>query len=449
MSAVRLIWPPAPYTAGFCITDDTDAATSEQVRAVYDFLSDRGFRCTKTVWVFRHSEPCGIPPIPDSALRGVTFEDEAYRSYCEELFLRGFEICLHGASAGNNRRERQEAALAMMERDFRAPGTYICHSKNADNPYWEARTTRLWPFRNLLASYSRHRCAGEDPASPYYWGDLCFRHVEHIRLLRTRCTNTLAANPSMPYYDPAKPLVRSWFSATKRAMRDCATPRALAALRRAHGLTVLYQYLHRYAHPVTQQLDPDFMTSVDRILACGDILVAPVGTMMRRLRLMQGFFLCSAGDSHWAVNITREDAHEVQLAGGVDAPRIVLPPIPAGQVIPLHLPPRLRITGRNAIRLPRARRAVLRLGTGTLSINCSDDAAAMHDIDVPPMSWRYTSRVDAPHRPLSVLPRWEEYRLLAGQAAIIAREILFRGRSLDTNAYLGGEAHPLEQHENW
>ncbi len=101
----KLVWPPHPYRAGFCITDDTDAATFEQVKAVYDYLLSRNFRTTRTVWAFKPMDRCGVPPIPDSALRGITLEDRRYLEYCKTLHERGFEICLHGASAGNNTRE--------------------------------------------------------------------------------------------------------------------------------------------------------------------------------------------------------------------------------------------------------------------------------------------------------------------------------------------------------
>jgi hypothetical protein len=430
------------------VTDDTDTATMEQVRAVYDYLSEQRFLTTKTVWAFNPEEGCGIPPLPDSALRGITLEDAEYRRYCLGLKSRGFEICLHGASAGNNRRDRQEMALDIMRKEFGSPGTYICHAKNADNPYWEEQTTRLWPFNILLGRFSQHRCSGEDPASPYYWADLCYTCVEHIRLFRTRSTDTLAVNPSMPYYDPRKPLVRSWFSATKRALRDCATPRALEALRRGNGLTVLYQYMHRYADARTLRLSDDLTDAVQRILAAGDVLVAPVSTIMRRLRLLQGVFLCTDGTGHWAVNITEEDAPALQLAGA-GAERLRLPDIPAGAVVRLDLPRGTKLQGRRVVRLDRRGAASHRIPAGLLRVNCGDAAAAAGNAGLlPPMSWRFVPQWSVAHRPLSVLSRCEEYRLVAGQARIILREMLLRGRSLSTHEYLKGE-NPLERHENW
>src|SRR5262249_22313029 len=153
--------------------------------------------------------PCGIPALPESIQRGVTLEDPEYARYCDTLSQAGFEICLHGASAGNNRRERTARALELVAARFGRPGTYICHAKNAENPYWHERVAPRGPAQRLLGLASRYRCSGEDPASPYYWGDLCRSEVKQIRLFRTRNVNTLAENPSMPYHDPEKPYVAS------------------------------------------------------------------------------------------------------------------------------------------------------------------------------------------------------------------------------------------------
>lgn len=429
----------------------------EQVRSVYNFLSDRGFPTTKTVWAVPPAERCGLPPLPDSTLRGITLQDEEYAAYCDALFAKGFEICLHGASAGNNRREVQAQALDLMRHRYGNPSTYICHSKNADNLYWEEQVTRLQPFRMLLQRMSHHRTLGAVEDSPYFWGDLCREHVKYIRLLRTRATDTLSANPSMPYYDPSRPYVKYWFSATKRALKDCATPEALRSLRENHGLTVLYQYLHRYAYPETLELNPDFAASVERILQSGDILVAPVGRMMDRLRLMQGVFLLTHGERNWLLNIKDEDVTHVQLATlAASSSTLVLESVPAGHMIEIELPRDWRPTGRNVIELQSDLTAVHRSKAGTLTVNCSDTERRAADRSIgsqagtlQPMSWHYTSHTGAAHRPLSVLSRKEEFSMLAAQSWIILREILLRRRHMNPEKHLGEEEIALENHDNW
>ena len=56
--------------------------------------------------------------------------------------------------------------------------------------------------------------------------------------------------------------------------------------------------------------------------------------------------------------------------------------------------------------------------------------------------------MDAP-RPLWTAPLAERYRLLAGQLAIIGREVALKGRSLDSRRFLGAEEIALEDHANW
>ena len=163
---VEVLWPPFPHRAGFCITDDTDAGTLESVTIVYDFLASIGLRTSKTVWAFAPAEPCGIPALPPSILRGSRSTIPRISPIARRSRERGFEICLHGASAGNNVRDRTARALDLLEQRFGLPGTYVCHAKNAENPYWHEKVAPRGPAQRLLAFGSRYRCSGEDPRSP-------------------------------------------------------------------------------------------------------------------------------------------------------------------------------------------------------------------------------------------------------------------------------------------
>lgn len=451
MKKYRLIWPPAPFSAGCTVVDDTDAATHGQVKAVYDFLKKKNFPITKTVWAFEADEKCGLPALPDSTLRGVTLEDAEYAHYCKDLLESGFEICLHGASAGNNKRGKQQAALDLIREEYGAPGTFICHSKNADNLYWEENVTALQPFRYLLGLYSKHNCSGERPDSEYFWGDLCREHVRYIRLLRTRNTNTLAANPSMPYHDPAKPFVRSWFSATKRSLRDCSTEKALRRLRRESGLTVLYQYMHRYADPATHELDPDLIEAVDRITEDRDIYIAPVSTMMARLESLQRVFVFFRNENYWMVNLNDHDVPRIQLAGDPQTDeRLEMPLMKARSMAGFHLPKGTRVVGSRVIRLRSDGTATYKMKSGSLFVNCSSEPRnATGGRTVDPTSWLLEMRDHVGSEHLSILPRHEEARLLLGQTAIILREFMFKGRSIRSEKYLGSDKIKLEDHSNW
>lgn len=462
MTRARVAWAPHPYKAGFCITDDTDAATLEQVRAVYDHLRDNGLRATKTVWAFKPEEPCGIPATPDSTLRGITLEDPEYLAYCRGLSAAGFEIALHGATAGNNRRETVRRAFDFLEKEVGAPDTYICHSKNADNPYWEAKITRLQPFRWLLGRMSRHACSGEIETSPYFWGDVCRARVRQIRLLRTRSLDTLARNPSMPYHDPRKPWVNGWFSATKRPLSACAAPEALARLKRDRGLTVLYQYLHRYAKP--EGLDPEFTRAVGN-LRDPEIWVDTAAAHMRRLRHIQGVFLAARGRDLWLVNVNADPVENLRidcpgvgladagdLRGFSDADGLVVESVPARSVRRLALTRPVRLSG------PRGRkastRALVRFAVpgGALYVNLGERALPSPLGTVEPGSYRLDCGTSGTGEPLLSRASWrEEFRLLVDQGSIILREILFKGRSLDPEKYLNASTSsmPLEDHARW
>ncbi len=464
MTKAKLVWPPYPYKAGFCLTDDTDAATFEQVKVVYDFLLAHSFRTTKTVWAFKPMDRCGIPPLPDSALRGITLEDPSYLDYCRKLHENGFEICLHGASAGNNPREYTLKAFDFVERHIGPFDTFICHGKNADNLYWEHKVTSLPVLRGLLERHSKHTCNGEIESSPFFWGDLCKERISQIRLFRTRRIDTLRSNPSMPYFDRRKPYVNAWFSATKRRIMDCATPHARATLKRHYGLTVLYQYLFRYTDPKTLMLDPRFTKAVSDIADDREILVDTVSHIMRRLRLIQGVFLAYDRHGFWLINTNHEDIPNVQVATTGQVPRVssehpvniheatlVLPALPALGIVFVETGRVIRFRGQRCGMVDRHRHVTWTLPAGTLFVNLSQSPWAVGDLSVKAHSFvaqwqrRSNDRV-----PLSHLTTREELRLVFGQLWIIAREILLRRRPIDVNAYLDDSKEiKLENHDNW
>jgi len=455
----EVVWAPWPHRAGFCITDDTDAADLQSVRVVYDFLRALGLRTTKTVWAFVPEEPCGIPATPPSTLRGITLEDADYRAYCQGLAADGFEVCLHGASAGNNRRERTVAALDLAERLFDQSGTFVCHSKNADNLYWEEKTAPNAALRTLLLLYSRHRCSGEVEGSPYFWGDICRERIRWVRLFRTRNPNTLADNPSMPYVEPGKPWVKGWFAATKRSFHDCTTPEALDRLARHHGLTVLYQYLHRYAS--AGEPDLNFRTDAERLASDDRILVAPVADVLGRLQQLQRVFFGYHEAEVWVFNAGNTALNDLQLRlphgvycttpGTTQRGRYLrLRVLPANNVLHLAFDRSVRFTGSRTIKLNHTGRGRSRIGTASIYLNTSLDAwrtaagvvQAESALVVPDPGW-------APEEALAVAPQAERIGLFFRQMAIIVRELLTRKRSLSTERFLGAETIPLEDHANW
>ena len=461
----KVIWPPYPFKAGFCITDDTDAASFEQVRAVYDFLISRHFLTTKTVWPFLPSDRCGIPPTPQSTLRGVTLQDERYLAFCKMLHDKGYEICLHGASAGNNLRESTKSAFNFLMKEIGLSDTFICHSKNADNIYWNDGITSLFPFNYLIKLISKYECSGEIPTSPYFWGDICRDNIKQIRLFRTRCINTFKKNPSMPYYCSDRPYVNGWFSATKRSISDCAQKEEQEKLVEQNGLTVLYQYLHRYADPNGRDLDKRFVAAVDSLISNNVIQIDTVSNTMERLRAIQRIFIFYNGNCIWIVNANRSPVKSLQMVFDrpadlssndcpikIDGLTAIIAEIPAHSVVRITSNAAICVQGRRCYPAHDKKHICQDIANAKLYLNLSNSVWHISNtLHIEPESFALQmARTETAASSLSPLPLKEEISLLIGQMWIIVREILLKGRSLSSDKFLDNSKEILlENHDSW
>ena len=84
----------------FTVFDDTDVATVENVKPIYDLLHRLGMRTTKTAWVL----PCPGPEV--DFVSSQTLADPAYLAFVQDLQRRGFEIAWHGATMESSLREQ-------------------------------------------------------------------------------------------------------------------------------------------------------------------------------------------------------------------------------------------------------------------------------------------------------------------------------------------------------
>jgi hypothetical protein len=461
----RLLWTPYPYRAGFCITDDPDGATMAREKAVYDFLLKHNFKTTKAVWTYNVVESSGIPPTPPVTGNGITLQDKEYLAYIKSLHSAGFEICLHGASGGNNTREMTKSAFEFVHTNIGKSDTFICHSKNADNLYWEKKVT-LHPLLRLLTGlYSHHNCSGEQEASPYYWGDLCRKHINQIRLYRTRRVNTLAACPSMPYFDPRKPLVNGWFSATKRRLADCLTLKAIDDLKKENGLCVLYQYMHGYANPETFELDKDFCKTIETAVLDKELLIDTVSKHMKRLRSIQGLFMFSDQNAFWVGNASDDTVKNVQIQMPINARDIVIDNHLVrsdGRLEISEIPPhcfkkidtRIRIKFSNRNYFPANRNCHIRIirPFGTIYANLSDVPWCLsgNKLIKPQQIEAQVEQSDSGIPRFSQLSSSEEVKMFIEQAWVILKEVLRTGRSLNANKYLGGKGiSKMQDYSNW
>jgi hypothetical protein len=217
----------------FSIIDDTDLATVENAKPVYDLLARLKIRGTKTVWPLRCLEKDN--PFGDSS----TLQDRAYAEWIQELDREGFEIAFHGASAGSNPRERTLAGLDHFAKVIgRPPTLHINHDQNRENLYWgparfDDRVVRM--VASCLTCGASVRYEGHLPESEYYWGDVCRQTIRYCRNLTFPGLLDLSRlNSQMPYRDPRRPLVAGWFSSC-----DAGDPRRFVRLLRPDRLKIL------------------------------------------------------------------------------------------------------------------------------------------------------------------------------------------------------------------
>jgi hypothetical protein len=194
----------------FTVVDDTDVATVANVKPVYDLLEQLGMRVTKTVW------PVACEEGSKNFSSSETLADPAYRAFVLDLQRRGFEITWHGATMESSPRERTVRALERFRELLGAyPRVHVNHAENRENVYWgAARVDHPLLKRIAQGGKPREYFSGHIESSPMWWGDLCAEHIVYARNLTFSDINTARVNPSMPYRDPARPLVPWWFSAS-------------------------------------------------------------------------------------------------------------------------------------------------------------------------------------------------------------------------------------------
>ncbi|MGH0037025.1 MAG: hypothetical protein ACQGVK_18525 [Myxococcota bacterium] len=268
----------------FTILDDTDDSTLENVRPVYARLAELGMRTTKTVW------PVDCPEGSRNYFAADTLARPEYLAWVKELIAAGFELGSHGATMEGSLRERTEQGLALLEREFgHLPRLFVNHGENTENLYWGIERFHSWLGRGVARRIGGHRAGafcGEDERSPYFWGDLCRRHIEYVRNFTFSTLDALEVNPEMPYSLESTPYVRFWFSTTDAPDVDefkaRLTPAAIDRLEARGGVCIVSTHLGK-GFTRDGRLDPE----VDAILvdlAGRNGWFVPVSTVLDHLR---------------------------------------------------------------------------------------------------------------------------------------------------------------------
>jgi hypothetical protein len=282
-----ITWPSGKRFA-FTIVDDTDGATVDNVRPIYELFEDLGLRTTKTVWPLR--------PIQHAPLGGQTLEDDDYRRWILDLHGRGFEIGFHGVTDHPSTRQRTEEALNLWHRTLgNEPRLYASHSGQREAMYWGPERLSGIPrqlFRRANELLDRDvQFFGEIERSPYFWGDLCQQHIEYTRNFTFKDINTLARDRAMPWHDPRKPFVRYWFSSS-----DGATAKTFCELIRDEnqdrladegGACIVYTHL-AYGFTERGRVDATVARLLTR-LAERDGWFVPCSVLLDHLRSQPGW----------------------------------------------------------------------------------------------------------------------------------------------------------------
>lgn len=206
----KIVFPEGKRFA-FSILDDTDDATLENLKPIYDLLHELGFRTTKTVW------PLDCPEGSRNFFAAETLQDGHYLQFVQDLVAKGFELAWHGATMESSDRGRTLRGLDFLRKTFGfVPQIHCNHGKNRENIYWGVKRYQNVAIRAFLRSYfwmkGLPEYSGESTESPFFWGDLCQKHFRFVRNFTFDEVNVLKCDPYMPYRLSETPFVQYWFS---------------------------------------------------------------------------------------------------------------------------------------------------------------------------------------------------------------------------------------------
>ncbi len=283
----RAIIFPEGKRFAFTIVDDTDMATLEHNRPVYEVLHRYGLRTTKTVWVLDATET------DHAANAGDSLSDPDYRAFIQDLRGKGFEIALHGVRGGSSERADIIAGLEEFRRLFGSyPRLHVNHSRNRDNLYWGSARWSIAPVRWMYALARNENFSGEDPESPHFWGDLAQRNVKYVNQFTFRDINLLNVTPSFPYHLPDKPLVNLWFPTANGDNRDqfarLLSAENLDRLEREGGVCLVYAHLGAGSFNQGDGVDPRFEDRI-RDLASRNGWFVPASELLDYLAAQPGW----------------------------------------------------------------------------------------------------------------------------------------------------------------
>jgi hypothetical protein len=239
MTRSSVIFPDGARFA-FSIIDDTDCATLDYVRPIYELLAKLGFRTTKTVWPLAYDGPCD-----DQGSHSL--QDAEYADFLQQLQAQGFEIGYHGARMVSSPRPDTSAAFEMFhDRLGRYPTVYAAHAENRENLYWSGHRFRSRVWRRLYQTLHHSAISGtegHDSGSPYYWADIAHERLRYVRSFSYDELNLWNITPEIPYRTRNTYGVRAYFPSSfadnVEEFIELLSPKRLDALERERGLCIV------------------------------------------------------------------------------------------------------------------------------------------------------------------------------------------------------------------
>jgi len=337
---VRIVISPYPVnkTFAFTIIDDTDGATVENVKPVYDYLASINMKTTKTLWVY--------PPESeevDERHQGDTTERKQYLDFLKTLQNNGFELALHNVSSQSNKRMKIIKGLERFKQLFgNYPEINVSHEKNKENIYLDALLNEgftLQPFSYKLFSAlykiyldsrkkltknrlnQKRQFFGEIEGSDYFWGDICKEKIKYIRSnFFFQEINTLKVNPNIPYYDSTKPYVNFWFDSSNG--QDCETfnklltDKNIKKLKKEGGCCILYTHFGKGFVDKSNgiyQLNEETKSKLREIASDDSGWFVPVSVMLDRFKKIKNIYVSKSREGIVLYNNNEEPISDLVI----------------------------------------------------------------------------------------------------------------------------------------
>lgn len=224
------------------IVDDTDGATVENIKPIYDYLCQKGILTTKTVWVYQ----------PRDYFPGESLENPEYRAYVKSLTEKGFEIALHDAGSGKFSGAEIRDALDRFKEIFGDyPKMNINHGDNPSSIYWCGKRFSA-PVAKLYDFYKKKKgtfveSEGDVPNAYSFWGDACKKHIKYMRNRVYGELNLLKWDKYTPYREKRKNAYSNyWFSSSDAMTADMfvklLSRKNVDKLEKEHGCAIIYTH---------------------------------------------------------------------------------------------------------------------------------------------------------------------------------------------------------------